>query len=106
MDENRTPRKPRALNSCFAALLLQAAGTVLSWAGCGHTGAVQAGEEMCGCHPSATPFTLATKLRHCQLGGDARGLCSLVARTSTNLEHAEAQVMAARELGSRGKLFM
>lgn len=105
MDENKTPREPRALISCFATLLLRVAGMVLSWAGCGHTGAVQAGEEVCGCHPCATPFTLATKLRHSQLGGDARGLCSLVAGPSANSEHAEAQVMAAQELRSRGKLF-
>lgn len=95
MDGNKMPREPRALKSCFATLLICRAGTVLSWAGHGHTGAVQAG-EVCGCHAPATPFTLAPKLRHSQLGGDAR--------PSTNSEHAEAQVMAARELWSRGKL--
>lgn len=43
-------------------------------------------------------------LTHSQLGGHGRGLCSLVAKPSANSGHAEAQVMAARELRSRGKL--
>lgn len=77
MDGNKMPREPRALKSCFATLLICRAGTVLSWAGHGHTRAVQAG-EVCGCHAPATPFTLAPKLRHSQLGGDARHLCFLM----------------------------
>lgn len=107
MDENKTPRKPRALNSRFAILLLHTAASVLGWAGSGHCSCAGRGGGVwvCGCHPSATPFTLATKLSHCQLEEDARGLCSLVARPSTNSGHAEAELMAARELGSRGKLF-
>lgn len=50
--------------------------------------------------------TLAAKLTHSQLGGDARGLCSLVARPSTNLGQAEAQSWLQEHYGARGSYSM
>lgn len=97
MDETKTPRDPRALKSCFATVLFHRAGAELGCAGCGHSGAVQAGEELpslCHC------LHLGLKIGHSQLGGDARGLCSLC-----KLRACRAQAMAARGSWSRGKLF-